>query len=36
MHGGKFEIKSAESEGTTVICHLPLKPILSETGSQAA
>ena len=36
MHGGKFEIKSAESEGTTVICHLPLNPILSETGSQAA
>ncbi len=36
MHGGKFEIKSAESEGTTVICHLPLKPILSETGSKAA
>ncbi|MFQ5625390.1 MAG: sensor histidine kinase, partial [Methyloligellaceae bacterium] len=30
MHGGKFEIESAESEGTTVMCHLPLKPILSE------
>jgi two-component system cell cycle sensor histidine kinase PleC len=36
MHGGKFEIKSAESEGTTVICHLPLKPILSETSLEAA
>ncbi len=36
MHGGKFEIQSAESEGTTVICHLPLKPILSETASEAA
>ncbi len=36
MHGGKFEIMSAESKGTTVICHLPLKPILSETASEAA
>ena len=29
MHGGKFEIKSTEAEGTTVICELPLQPILS-------
>jgi two-component system cell cycle sensor histidine kinase PleC len=36
MHGGKFEIKSTESKGTTVICHLPLKLILSETSSEAA
>ncbi|MEC9368119.1 MAG: ATP-binding protein, partial [Pseudomonadota bacterium] len=25
MHGGRFEIRSAEGSGTTVICTLPLK-----------
>ncbi|MBE0601279.1 MAG: hypothetical protein IH607_05780 [Firmicutes bacterium] len=32
MHGGKFEIKSTESEGTTVIFQLPLKPILTQAA----
>jgi len=38
MHGGKFEIKSKEDKGTTVICRLPLTPVLPETqdGVQAA
>jgi two-component system cell cycle sensor histidine kinase PleC len=36
LHGGRFEIKSVKSRGTTVICHLPLKPVLSEAGIQAA
>ena len=36
MHGGKFEIKSSETEGTTVVCHLPLKPILSSPAADAA
>ncbi len=35
MHGGKFEIKSAEGKGTTIICHLPLKPILVGDGDGA-
>jgi len=35
MHGGKFEITSTESKGTTVMCHLPLKPILSEDDGNA-
>ena len=38
MHGGQFEIKSKEGKGTTVICRLPLSPVLaeSESGSRAA
>ena len=36
MHGGKFEIASVESKGTTVMCHLPLKPILSEDDGVAS
>jgi two-component system cell cycle sensor histidine kinase PleC len=37
MHGGKFEMKSTVTEGTTVICHLPLKPDLTsiESASKA-
>ncbi len=35
MHGGKFEIKSTEAKGTTVICHLPLKPILVDDAEGA-
>jgi two-component system cell cycle sensor histidine kinase PleC len=31
MHGGTFEIKSKENEGTTVICRLPLKPVKRDT-----
>ncbi len=36
MHGGKFEIKSSETDGTMVVCHLPLKPILSSVNVDAA
>ena len=37
MHGGRLEMESSVSEGTTVICHLPLKPYLSSnnTASEA-
>ncbi|MGD9868314.1 MAG: ATP-binding protein, partial [Hyphomicrobiales bacterium] len=31
MHGGRFEIRSAEGEGTTVVCVLPLKATPAET-----
>lgn len=34
MHGGRFEIRSKEGKGTTVICQLPLKPVVS--GSRPA
>ncbi|MDA7947715.1 MAG: ATP-binding protein [Hyphomicrobiaceae bacterium] len=33
MHGGKFEIESSEKDGTTVVCHLPLKPIMSSPAA---
>ncbi len=36
LHGGKFEIKSSETEGTMVVCHLPLKPNLSSPAADAA
>ncbi len=38
MHGGKFEIKSKEDKGTTVICLLPLKPVIrgAEIAKKAA
>ncbi|MGI9388041.1 MAG: sensor histidine kinase, partial [Methyloligellaceae bacterium] len=38
MHGGKFEIKSKEGAGTTVVCRLPLNPVVegSEPESEAA
>ncbi len=38
MHGGGFKIKSKEGKGTTVICSLPLSPILagSERRTRAA
>jgi two-component system cell cycle sensor histidine kinase PleC len=37
MHGGKFEMKSSVSEGTTVICYLPLKPnrLSNDTDNKA-
>lgn len=34
MHGGRFEIRSKEGKGTTVICRLPLTPV--QSGSAAA
>lgn len=36
LHGGQFEIKSSVGKGTTVICHLPLEPILTPAPSKAA
>jgi len=36
MHGGKFKIESSETDGTTVVCELPLKPILSSREEEAA
>jgi len=36
LHGGQFEIKSVVGKGTTVICHLPLEPILTPATSDAA
>ncbi|MDH3580207.1 MAG: ATP-binding protein, partial [Hyphomicrobiales bacterium] len=38
MHGGQFEIKSKEGAGTTVVCRLPLNPVVegSERESEAA
>ncbi|MEM8743301.1 MAG: ATP-binding protein, partial [Pseudomonadota bacterium] len=36
MHGGKFEIESSETDGTTVVCHLPLKPVMASPPADAA
>ncbi len=37
MHGGKFEMESSVSEGTKVICYLPLKPnhLSNDTDNKA-
>lgn len=36
LHGGRFEIKSTEAKGTTVVCQLPIKPDLVERDMEAA
>jgi len=36
LHGGRFEISSTVGKGTTVTCHIPLKPLLSSQNAEAA